>query len=117
MKPFKNKLILVFLALLILLVLIPLIMFLILTGQHNQGQPPMPISHPATTQALAGVASWPVSSHNVLVCASESSSLRCEMLKPLEKGIYSKQVVIFHTAGIATTCTPACSKVRRVPGE
>jgi len=97
MKPFKNKLVLVFLALLILLVLIPLIMFLILTGQQNLGQPPMPISHPATAQALAGVASWPVSSHNVLVCSSESSSLRCEMLKPLEKGIYSKQVVIFHS--------------------
>ena len=74
MRFFSNKMALALLALLILIVLIPLIMFLILAGRNNKRQPPMPTSHPGTNQTLEGAASWPVSSHHVSVCSSESSS-------------------------------------------
>ena len=74
MRFFSNKVALALLALLILIVLIPLIMFLILAGRNNKRQPLIPTSHFATTQALEGSGSWPVSSHNVLVGSSSKPS-------------------------------------------
>ena len=74
MKPLKNKVVLVFLGLLILIVLIPLIMFLILARQNDKRQPPMPTSHPGTNQTLEGAAFWLVISHNVSMCSSSESS-------------------------------------------
>ncbi len=44
----------------------------------------MPASHAATTQALKGGGSWPVSSHNVFVCpSSEPSSATVPDHKPV----------------------------------
>ena len=95
MKPLKNKVVLVFLGLLILIVLIPLIMFLILAGQNNKRQPPMPASHPATNQTLEGAASWPVSSHYVLVGFSSEPS---NATVPGHEPVFASSRVIFRVS-------------------